>query len=105
MGSEVWAKLPCGMWHLPGIEPVSPALAGGFLSTGSPGKSLSLFFFFNRMRFKSRTLVFSFLFLRDTMSVIYIYLFVLAYDSSLITHSMIPQLLLTFFRGNERSFF
>ena len=29
------------MWDLsgPGIEPVSPALAGGFLTTGPPGKS------------------------------------------------------------------
>ena len=37
-----WALLPCGMWDLPGpgIEPVCPALAGGFLITGPPGKSL-----------------------------------------------------------------
>ena len=36
-----WAQLPCGMWNLlgPGIEPVSPMLAGGFLTTGPPGKS------------------------------------------------------------------
>ena len=27
-----------------GIEPVSPALAGGFLTTGPPGKSAFLFF-------------------------------------------------------------
>ena len=27
----------------PGIEPVSPALVGGFLTTGPPGKSLSSF--------------------------------------------------------------
>ena len=34
------------MWHppAPGIEPVSPALAGGFPSTIPPGKSLSHFF-------------------------------------------------------------
>ena len=34
--------LPHGTWNLPGsgIEPVVPALAGGFLTTGSPGKSL-----------------------------------------------------------------
>ena len=34
------ASLPHGMWHLPGagMEPVSLALAGGFLTTGSPGK-------------------------------------------------------------------
>ena len=32
------------LWHVefpgPGIEPVSPALQGGFLSTGPPGKPL-----------------------------------------------------------------
>ena len=35
------AYLPCGMWDLPGpgIEPVSPTLAGRFLSTGPPRKS------------------------------------------------------------------
>ena len=34
--------LLCGMWDLPppGIEPVSPELAGGFLTTAPPGKSL-----------------------------------------------------------------
>ena len=33
------------MWDLPrpGLEPVSPALAGGFLTPGPPGKSLYLF--------------------------------------------------------------
>ena len=44
------ALLLCGMWDLPGpgIGPVSPALAGGFLTTVPPGKSpesfLRLFF-------------------------------------------------------------
>ena len=35
------AQLPCGMWNLPGpgIEPVSPALPGIFLTSGPPGKS------------------------------------------------------------------
>ena len=35
------AKLPLGMWDLPGpgIKPVSAALAGGFLTAGPPGKS------------------------------------------------------------------
>ena len=30
----VWAQVLCSMWHLPrpGIEPMSPALAGGFLA-------------------------------------------------------------------------
>ena len=34
------------MWDLPGlgVEPVSPALAGGFLTTEPLGKSLFLFF-------------------------------------------------------------
>ena len=37
----VWAQLPEEMWQLPGpgIEPMSPALAGGFLTTGPPGES------------------------------------------------------------------
>ena len=36
------AQLLCSMWDLPGpgIEPLSPALAGGFLTTAPPGKSL-----------------------------------------------------------------
>ena len=35
------------MWDLPGpgLEPVSPALAGGFLTTAPPGKSQAGFFF------------------------------------------------------------
>ena len=35
------------MWDLPrpGLEPVSPALAGGFLTTVPPGKSQKHFFF------------------------------------------------------------
>ena len=35
------------MWDLPGlgIEPVAPALAGGFLTTGPLGKSLSQYSF------------------------------------------------------------
>ena len=38
-----WALLLYGMWDLPrpGLEPVSPALAGGFLTAAPPGKSLS----------------------------------------------------------------
>ena len=36
------AQLLCGMWDLPrpGLEPVSPALAGGFSTTAPPGKPL-----------------------------------------------------------------
>ena len=35
------------MWDLPrpGLEPVAPALAGGFLTTAPPGKSLGLSFY------------------------------------------------------------
>ena len=38
---STWARSPCSMWILPspGISPGSPALAGGFLTTGPPGKS------------------------------------------------------------------
>ena len=44
-------QLPCSMWDLPrpGIEPMSPALAGRLPTTGLPGKSCLtwfLFFFF-----------------------------------------------------------
>ena len=37
-GSQV--KLPRGMWNIPGLgfKPVSPALEGGFLTAGQPGK-------------------------------------------------------------------
>ena len=40
-----WAQLPHDMWTLsrPGIELPSPALAGGFLTTGPPGKSNGTF--------------------------------------------------------------
>ena len=37
-------QLLCGMWDLPrpGLEPMSPALAGGFLTTAPPGKPYGL---------------------------------------------------------------
>ena len=43
------AQLLRSMWDLPGsgIEPVSPALAGGFLTTAPPGKSHILLLIFN----------------------------------------------------------
>ena len=42
-----WAQLLRGMWDLPGpgLKPVSPALAGRFLTTAPPGKSQSLDFY------------------------------------------------------------
>ena len=41
------------MWDLPrpGIEPVSPALAGGFLITGPLGKPLFFFIFDHSVHF------------------------------------------------------
>ena len=38
-GARAW--LLCGMWDLlrPGLKPVSPAMAGRFLTTAPPGKS------------------------------------------------------------------
>ena len=40
-----WAELLHGMWNLPGpgVESVSPALEGGFLTIGPPGNSKDLF--------------------------------------------------------------
>ena len=44
------AQLLRGIWDLPGpgIEPVSPALAGGFLTTAPPGNSLGGNFYCER---------------------------------------------------------
>ena len=44
------AQLLHGMWDLPGpgLEPVSPALAGGFLTTAPPGKPQGNIFFILR---------------------------------------------------------
>ena len=42
------AQLLCSMWDLPrpGLEPVSPVLAGGFLTTVPPGKHPVIYFLF-----------------------------------------------------------
>ena len=44
-----WAQLLSGMWDppRPGLEPVSPALAGRFSTTAPPGKPLGLTFYMN----------------------------------------------------------
>ena len=44
-------QLFLGMWDLPGsgLEPVSPALAGGFFTSEPPGKPQALTFFFYQM--------------------------------------------------------
>ena len=41
VSAVVMRLLPQDIWNLPGpgIEPVSPALAGGFLTTEMPGQS------------------------------------------------------------------
>ena len=40
-----WAQMLRGMWDLPrpGLEPMSPALAGRFSTTAPPGKPLPIF--------------------------------------------------------------
>ena len=45
VGSRTWAQLPLGMWDLPGpgMELVSLALQGRFLTIGPPGKPLFVF--------------------------------------------------------------
>ena len=45
------AQLLRGMWDLPrpGLEPVSPALAGRFSTTAPPGKPFTFVFIFHRM--------------------------------------------------------
>ena len=42
------AQLLCGMWDFPrpGLEPMSPSLAGRFSTTAPPGKPLQVFFGF-----------------------------------------------------------
>ena len=44
-----WAQLLCSMWDLPrpGLEPMSPALAGRFSTTAPPGKPNSSVFNFS----------------------------------------------------------
>ena len=55
--------LPCSIWSLPGpgIEPMSSALAGGFLTTGLPGKScsVSVFDLPSQSRYSSMTIEYS----------------------------------------------
>ena len=48
------------MWDLlgPGIKPVSPALADGFLTAGPPGKSHLMFFVLTRYKIVLETMLF-----------------------------------------------
>ena len=49
-----WAQLLCGMWDppRPGLESVSPALAGGFSTTAPPGKPLLDGFFMQPRKYQ-----------------------------------------------------
>ena len=67
------------MWDLPGpgIEPVSPALAGGFITTAQPGKPLLLYFLILHSSLKTNCLLlacgfFTVIFFSLCPSVIYI---------------------------------
>ena len=53
-----WALLLRDMWDLPrpGLEPMSPALAGGFLTTVPTGKSQDLFSYLCLPRYRRMTL-------------------------------------------------
>ena len=54
-GARAW--LLRAMWDLPGpgLEPVSPALAGRFLTTVPPGKPKYFFLKYSKYRFNSQT--------------------------------------------------
>ena len=55
------AGLSCSIRKLPrpGIEPVSPALTGGFLTIGPPGKSLLVVFLISSVQSLSRVRLFA----------------------------------------------
>ena len=43
-GWDMQAQLSLGIWGLPGIEPISPALAAELFTTEPPGKPLNVYF-------------------------------------------------------------
>ena len=51
-----WASLLRGMWELPGpgLEPLFPALADGFLTTAKPGKPSLMIFNRRELMLKER---------------------------------------------------
>ena len=57
-----------GMWDLPrpGLEPVSPALAGGFLTTAPPGKSLKPYAF-EVKRTHGTSVLYNFIYIVETI--------------------------------------
>ena len=54
MAHGLSCSVACGNLPGPGMEPMSPALAGRFLSTVPPGKSLN-FFFNNKKYFQEKS--------------------------------------------------
>ena len=62
-----WAQLLHGMWDLPGpgLEPMSPALAVGFLTTAPPGKSLAGLFYLFKQNYNKISIVY-----KNTVGVI-----------------------------------
>ena len=73
------------MWDLPGpgLEPVSPALAGGFLTTAPPGKSL----LFSVFVFAQLPGYFFNLILSTTLLVFYFILLILSPNTHTHTHT------------------
>ena len=75
------AQLLCGIWDPPGpgLEPTSPALAGGFLTTAPPGKPLAFFsfLFFSFILFR---LWFCFIFLFFLVSFLVFYFYFILYS-------------------------
>ena len=73
-----WAQLLRGMWDLPGpgIEPVSPALAGRFLTTVPPGMShlvISLLTYLISFRVENICLYFSSVYCGELSSIIHLF--------------------------------
>ena len=75
----MWAQLPHSLWNRPGpgIEPMLPALAGGFLHTGPPGKSI--YSIFNTSSILPEFYIYVYIYMRYThihyIYEIYTYLF------------------------------
>ena len=73
-----------GTWGLPrpGLEPVSPALAGGFSTTAPPGKPRFLFLLFifltSLLEYNSFTMV-SYFHLYNKVNQLYIYIYISLY--------------------------
>ena len=67
------AYLLCDMWDLPGpgLEPVSPALAGRSLTTVSPGKSLDFNFIFHWENKKSGIVMKGLIILKTFLGTLY----------------------------------